>query len=84
MAPEKSGPSRRLAAGAISPLSFVGQASDLKQRRQLGRGRRRPVRIRNLDVDQLLERGIPPISGKIPRLVPCPVRNWSHRFCIMS
>ena len=57
---------------------------DLKQRRQLGRGRHRELRIRNLDVDQLLERGIPPILGKIPRLDPCPVRNWSHRFCIMS
>ena len=79
----KSGLSRRLAAGAISPPLLCGSGFrvaslrdlDLKQRRQLGRGRRHRVRIRNLDVDQLLERGIQPDFGENPAPGPLPRPN---------
>ena len=56
----------------------------MKQRRQLGRGRRHLVRIRNLDVDQLLERAIAPIWGKILHLALARRGTWSRLSCIKS
>ena len=61
---------------------------DLKQLRQLGRRRHHLVRTRNLTAAgpcrSSSSAGSSPISGKIPRLVPCPGRTWSRRRCIMS
>ena len=92
----KSGPSRRLAAGAISPPLLCGsgfrvtpsRAPDLKQSLQLGRWRclpgQNPEFGRRGALQELLEGAIAPDLAKIELLVLSAGGTWFRRNCIKS